>query len=122
MTRWLAGKAEELGVEIYPGFGASEVLYGRYGEVVGVATGDVGVAKDGSRKDTYARGTELRAKITLFGEGCRGSLSEVLLPSYLPYCCSCSKLIFGARGSVSNTVTSKSDSYIVRYGTLVLCV
>jgi electron-transferring-flavoprotein dehydrogenase len=77
LTRWLAAKAEELGVEIYPGFAASEVLYGRHGEVAGVATGDVGVAKDGSRKDTYARGMELRSRATLFAEGCRGSLSEV---------------------------------------------
>lgn len=80
MTRWMAGKAEELNVDIFPGFAASSVLYGRQGEVAGVATGDVGIAKDGTRKDTFARGTELRAKLTLFGEGCRGSLSEVIRP------------------------------------------
>ena len=76
MTRWLAEKAEALGVEIYPGFAASEVLYKR-GAVAGIATNDLGIAKDGSRKETYARGVELRARATLFGEGCRGSLSQV---------------------------------------------
>ncbi len=76
MTRWLAEKAEALGVEIYPGFAASEVLYER-GAVAGIATNDMGLAKDGSRKETYARGVELRARATLFGEGCRGSLSQV---------------------------------------------
>lgn len=76
MTRWLAEKAEALGVEIYPGFAASEVLYKR-GAVAGIATNDLGIAKDGSRKETYARGVELRARATLLGEGCRGSLSQV---------------------------------------------
>lgn len=83
MTRWMAGKAEELGVDLYPGFAASEVLYSRQGQVAGVATGDVGIAKDGSRRDSFARGTELRAKLTLLGEGCRGSLSEVSLSENL---------------------------------------
>jgi len=64
-------------VDIYPGFAASEVLYGRQGEVVGVATGDVGIAKDGTQKDAFARGMELRSRVTLLAEGCRGSLSEV---------------------------------------------
>ena len=82
MTRWLAEKAEALGVEIYPGFAASEVLYKR-GAVAGVATNDFGVAKDGSRKETYARGMELKARATLFAEGCRGSLSQVTsIPHY----------------------------------------
>ena len=80
LTRWLAAKAEQLGVEIYPGFAASEVLYGRRGEVAGVATGDVGIAKDGARKETYAPGMELRSRATLLAEGCRGSLSEVRAP------------------------------------------
>ena len=75
MTRWLAEKAEGLGVDIYPGFAASEVLYSR-GAVAGIATNDLGIAKDGSRKETYARGVELRARATLFAEGCRGSLSQ----------------------------------------------
>lgn len=65
-------------MEIYPGFAASEVLY-RNGGVAGVATNDMGVAKSGVRKETFQRGMELRAKVTLFAEGCRGSLSEVLI-------------------------------------------
>lgn len=77
MTRWLAEKAESLGVDVLPGFAASEVLYGRQGRVVGVATSDMGMCKDGSHGPNYARGTEVRAKLTLLGEGCRGSLSEV---------------------------------------------
>src|SRR3989440_6698432 len=79
VCRWLATKAEGLGVEIYPGFAAAEVLYGERGEVVGVATGDMGLAKDGKRKDSFTRGMELRAKYTLFAEGARGSLSKQLI-------------------------------------------
>lgn len=79
LTRWLGEKAEALGVEIYPGFAASEVLYDRRGAVAGIATGDMGIGKDGRPKDTFASGMELRARATLFAEGCRGSLSEVLL-------------------------------------------
>lgn len=79
VCRWLAAKAEALGVEIYPGFAAAEVLYGERGEVVGVATGDMGLAKDGKHKDSFTRGMELRAKYTLFAEGARGSLSKQLI-------------------------------------------
>jgi len=82
VCRWLAGKAEALGVEIYPGFAAAEVLYGENGEVVGVATGDMGVAKDGHHKDSFTRGMELRAKYTLFAEGARGSLSKQLIAKF----------------------------------------
>ena len=82
VCRWLAGKAEALGVEIYPGFAAAEVLYGEKGEVVGVATGDMGVAKDRQHKDSYTRGMELRAKYTLFAEGARGSLSKQLITKF----------------------------------------
>src|SRR5689334_4478517 len=82
VCRWLAGKAEALGVEIYPGFAAAEVLYGEKGEVVGVATGDMGVAKDRQHKDSYTRGMELRAKYTLFAEGARGSLSKQLIAKF----------------------------------------
>ena len=79
----LAGaKAEELGVEIYPGFAASEVLYGDNGEVLGVATGDMGVGRDGKPKDSFTRGMELRGKYTLFAEGARGSLSKQLIARY----------------------------------------
>ena len=76
VCRWLATKAEALGVEIYPGFAAAEVLFDGNGAVAGVATGDMGLAKDGHRKDSFTRGMELRAKYTLFAEGARGSLSK----------------------------------------------
>jgi electron-transferring-flavoprotein dehydrogenase len=79
VCRWLAKQAEALGVEIYPGFAASEILYTDAGAVRGVATGDVGVAKDGTHKPGYQLGMELHAKYTLFAEGCRGSLTEELI-------------------------------------------
>ena len=78
VCRWLASKAEALGVEIYPGFAAAEVLFDGNGAVAGVATGDMGVAKNGHHKDSFTRGMELRAKYTLFAEGARGSLTKVL--------------------------------------------
>jgi electron-transferring-flavoprotein dehydrogenase len=78
VCRWLATKAETLGVEIYPGFAAAEVLFDEAGSVAGVATGDMGVAKDGHHKDSFTRGMELRAKYTLFAEGARGSLTKIL--------------------------------------------
>ena len=76
VVKWLAGEAEALGVEIYPGFAAAELLYDEAGRVVGVATGDMGVAKDGGLKSTFTRGLELRGKYTLLGEGARGHLSK----------------------------------------------
>ena len=82
VCRWLATKAEALGVEIYPGFAAAEVLYGERGEVVGVATGDMGVGKKGEHKDAFTRGMELRSKYTLFAEGARGSLSKQLIARF----------------------------------------
>jgi electron-transferring-flavoprotein dehydrogenase len=82
VCRWLATKAEGLGVEIYPGFAATEVLYGARGEVVGVATGDMGVGKKGEHKDSFTRGMELRAKYTLFAEGARGSLSKQIISRF----------------------------------------
>jgi electron-transferring-flavoprotein dehydrogenase len=82
VTRWLGRKAESLGVEIYPGFAADEVLYGANGEAAGVATGDMGVGKDGKHKDSFTRGMELRAKYTLFAEGARGSLTKQLIARY----------------------------------------
>jgi electron-transferring-flavoprotein dehydrogenase len=82
VCRWLATKAEGLGVEIYPGFAATEVLYGERGEVVGVATGDMGVGKKGEHKDSFTRGMELRAKYTLFAEGARGSLSKQIISRF----------------------------------------
>ena len=82
LTRYLATKAEALGVEIYPGFPAAEVLYGDNGEVVGVATGDLGIGKDGNIKESFTRGMELRGKYTLFAEGARGSLSKLLMERF----------------------------------------
>ncbi len=82
VCRWLAGKAEAAGVEIYPGFAAAEVLFGSNGEVVGIATGDMGVGRDGKPKDCFTRGMELRAKYTLFGEGARGSLTKQLIARF----------------------------------------
>jgi electron-transferring-flavoprotein dehydrogenase len=82
VCRWLAEQAEALGVEIYPGFAAAEVLYDDQGRVTGVATGDMGVAKDGGQKDSYQPGMELRAKYTFFAEGCRGSLSKSLMARF----------------------------------------
>ena len=78
VCRWLATKAEEAGVEIYPGFAGAEVLYNEDGSVRGVATGDMGIGKNGEHKDSYTRGMELRAKYTLFAEGARGSLTKEL--------------------------------------------
>jgi electron-transferring-flavoprotein dehydrogenase len=82
VCRWLATKAEALGVEIYPGFAAAEVLYDGNGAVAGIATGDMGIAKDGHHKDSFTRGMELRAKYTLFAEGARGSLTKTLLQRF----------------------------------------
>ncbi len=82
LCRWLGEQAEALGVEIYPGFAAAEVLFDDQGRVTGVATGDMGIGKDGQPKDSHQPGMELRAKYTLFGEGCRGSLSKQLMARY----------------------------------------
>ena len=82
VCRWLAQQAEALGVEIYPGFAAAEVLYDEHGAVRGVATGDMGVARDGTHKPDYQPGMELHAKYTLFAEGCRGSLSQELMQKF----------------------------------------
>jgi electron-transferring-flavoprotein dehydrogenase len=82
LCRWLAGKAEELGVEIFPGFAAGEVLFTDDGAVRGVATGDMGVAKDGSHKGDYQPGMELTAKYTVFCEGARGHLTKRLKVRY----------------------------------------
>jgi electron-transferring-flavoprotein dehydrogenase len=78
VCRWLGRQAEELGVEIFPGFAASEVLYDRHGAVIGVATGDMGVARDGTHKSTYQRGIAIHARYTLIAEGARGSLTKRL--------------------------------------------
>ena len=82
LARWLAAQAEELGVEIYPGFAAAEVLYDEAGTVKGVATGDMGIGKDGERTGNYTPGMELHAKQTIFAEGCRGSLTKTLFARF----------------------------------------
>jgi electron-transferring-flavoprotein dehydrogenase len=82
VCRWLGQRAEELGVEVFAGFPAAEVLFAENGAVRGVATGDMGIAKDGTHKASYAQGMELHAKYTLFAEGCRGSLSQQLMAKF----------------------------------------
>jgi electron-transferring-flavoprotein dehydrogenase len=81
VVRWLGQQAEEAGVEIYPGFAAAETLI-EDGRVVGVATGDMGIGKDGAPTGNFARGMELRATYTIFAEGCRGSLSKQLMKTF----------------------------------------
>jgi electron-transferring-flavoprotein dehydrogenase len=82
VARWLGARAEALGVEIYPGFAATELLFGERGEVVGVATGDMGVGRDGQPKAGFTRGMELRGKYVLLAEGARGSLSKRAVTHY----------------------------------------
>ncbi|MBY5588895.1 electron transfer flavoprotein-ubiquinone oxidoreductase [Rhizobium leguminosarum] len=82
VCRWLATKAEELGVEIYPGFAATEVLYNDQGAVIGVATGDMGIEKNGEPGPHYTRGMELLGKYVLIGEGVRGSLAKQLIAKF----------------------------------------
>jgi len=82
LCRWLGQQAEALGVEIYAGFAGAEVLYNDAGAVVGVATGDMGIGKDGQKTESYTPGVELRAKYTLFAEGARGSLTKTLFKRF----------------------------------------
>ncbi|NIB43519.1 electron transfer flavoprotein-ubiquinone oxidoreductase [Pseudomaricurvus alkylphenolicus] len=82
LCRWLAEQAEALGVEIFPGFAATEILYSEDGAVRGVATGDMGVGVDGRPKDGYMPGMELCAKYTIFSEGCRGSLGKQVINEF----------------------------------------
>ncbi len=81
LCRWFGEQAEAMGVNIFPGFAASEVIY-EDGRVAGIVTGDMGVAEDGSEKPTYEPGYELRARYTIFSEGCRGSLGKELMQHY----------------------------------------
>jgi electron-transferring-flavoprotein dehydrogenase len=82
LTRWLGEQAAGIGVEIYPGFAATEILTDENGAVVGVATGDMGIGRDGKPKDTFVRGMELRGKYTLIAEGARGSLAKKLISRF----------------------------------------
>jgi electron-transferring-flavoprotein dehydrogenase len=82
VCRWLAEQAEGLGVEIYPGFSAAEVLYHDDGSVKGIATGEMGVSAEGEQKDSYVPSMELHAKYTVFAEGCRGHLGKQLISRF----------------------------------------
>lgn len=82
LTKWLGERAEELGVEIYPGFAASELVYNSDGSVLGVATNDLGVGRDGKAKDNFERGMEFHARVTLLAEGCHGSLTKQVIKKY----------------------------------------
>ncbi|XP_063240179.1 electron transfer flavoprotein-ubiquinone oxidoreductase, mitochondrial [Bacillus rossius redtenbacheri] len=82
VVRWLGQQAEALGVELYPGIAAAELLFRPDGSVAGIATNDVGVAKDGSPKENFERGMELHARCTVFAEGCHGHLAKQLMARY----------------------------------------
>ena len=82
LCRWLAEQAENMGVEIYPGFTAAEILTDENGNVTGIATGEMGVGADGNHKDSYVPSMELHAKYTLFAEGCRGHLGKQLMQQF----------------------------------------
>ena len=82
LCRWLAEQAEKLGVEIFPGFPASEILYKDDGSIKGVATLDMGLDKNGDKKEGYEQGMELHSKVTVFAEGCRGHLGKQLITKY----------------------------------------
>ncbi|RZF46544.1 hypothetical protein LSTR_LSTR013074 [Laodelphax striatellus] len=82
VVRWMGEQAEAAGVEIYPGYAAADILYHQDGSIKGVATNDVGIAKDGSPKDTFERGMELHAKVTIFAEGCHGHLTKQLINKF----------------------------------------
>jgi len=82
LCRWLAEQAEGLGVEIFPGFPASEVLYNEDGSVKGVVTQDMGLDKEGNKKDGFEPGMELNAKVTVFAEGCRGHLGKQIIKKF----------------------------------------
>ncbi|MDO6712150.1 electron transfer flavoprotein-ubiquinone oxidoreductase [Aliiglaciecola sp. 2_MG-2023] len=82
VCRWLADQAEQLGVEVFPGFAASEIIYNEDGSVGGIITGDMGISASGEHKDSYMPGMELRAKYTVFAEGCRGHLGKQLISKF----------------------------------------
>ena len=82
LCRWMAEQAEALGVEIFPGFPASEIIFNENGSVKGVATQDMGIDKEGNKKDSFESGIELHAKVTVFAEGCRGHLGKQLINKF----------------------------------------
>ena len=83
LCRWLAEQAESLGVEIFPGFAASKILYSDEDHVIGVQTGDMGIDKDGNKKDSFEPGININAKVTVFAEGCRGHLGKELIKNII---------------------------------------
>jgi electron-transferring-flavoprotein dehydrogenase len=82
LVKWLGERAEEVGVEVYPGFAASEMLYNSDGSVKGVATNDLGIGRDGKLKDSFERGMEFYARVTLLAEGCHGSLTKQIIKKF----------------------------------------
>lgn len=82
LTKWLGERAEEVGVEVYPGFAASEVVYNQDGSVKGVATNDLGLGRDGNPKESFERGMEFHARVTLLAEGCHGSLTKQVIKKF----------------------------------------
>jgi len=82
LCRWLGEKAEALGVEIFPGFPASKILYNDDGSVKGVQTGDMGIDKQGNNKDNFELGIKIHGKVTVFAEGCRGHLGKELIEKF----------------------------------------
>ena len=82
LCRWLAKEAEEIGVEIFPGFAGSKILYSEENEVIGVQTGDMGINKEGVKKDSFEPGINILGKVTVFAEGCRGHLGKELIAKY----------------------------------------
>ena len=80
--KWLGERAEELGVEVYPGFAGAEVIYGHDGAVKGIATNDLGIGRDGKAKQSFERGMEFQARVTLLAEGCHGSLTKQVIKKY----------------------------------------
>ncbi|MDH5722495.1 MAG: electron transfer flavoprotein-ubiquinone oxidoreductase [Alphaproteobacteria bacterium] len=82
LSRWLAEQAEELGIEIFPGFSAAEILYDENNAVIGVATGDMGLDEQGNKTESFEAGVELHARQTVFAEGCHGSLTKKLIEKY----------------------------------------
>jgi electron-transferring-flavoprotein dehydrogenase len=82
LVKWLGERAEEVGVEIYPGFAAAEILYNNDGSVKGVATNDLGIGRDGQPKDNFERGMEFHSRVTLLAEGCHGSLTKQIIKKF----------------------------------------
>ncbi|VDN23233.1 unnamed protein product [Gongylonema pulchrum] len=125
LVKWLGEKAEEMGVEVYPGIAAQEVLFHDDESVKGVATADVGITKDGAPKENFQRGMELHAKCTIFAEGCRGHLANLLMHKEnfqrgMELHAKCTIFAEGCRGHLANLLMHKyhlqEDSAPMTYG------